>query len=90
MGLSKQDGSVDYPVADTAASLVYLADQGTITLHAALARIARPYHPDRLVFDLDPPGDRVFLDCLRNAYGQTAVARYSLRARPGAQQHGNL
>ena len=160
--LSKQDGSVDYPVADTAASLVYLANQGTITLHAALARTARPRHPDRLVFDLDPPGDefepvqnaarrlrkaldeldlpsfvqttgsrglhvvvplqgkqsfdrtrefaldlarelaqgfpgemtveqrkhkrgdRVFLDCLRNAYGQTAVAPYSLRARPGA------
>ncbi len=55
--LSKQDGSVDYPVADTAASLVYLANQGTITLHAALARTARPRHPDRLVFDLDPPGD---------------------------------
>jgi len=29
-------------------------------------------------------GDRVFLDVNRNAYGQTFVAPYSLRARPGA------
>ena len=162
VNLSKEGGSVAYPVVDDAASLVYLANQGTITLHAALAKTGSPHHPDRLVFDLDPSGDdfgavqgaarrvrkaleeldlpvfvqttgsrglhvvvplrgkqsfekvrefaldfarelahahddeltveqrknkrgeRVFLDCMRNAYGQTAVAPYSLRARPGA------
>lgn len=160
--LSKEDGSVRYPMVGDAAGLVYLANQGTITLHAALAKSGAPHHPDRLVFDLDPSGDsfapvqeaarilrkaldglelpsfvqatgsrglhvviplqgkqnfdqarafalslarelaqqhpdlltveqrkkkrgdRVFLDCMRNAYGQTAVAPYSLRARPGA------
>jgi bifunctional non-homologous end joining protein LigD len=29
-------------------------------------------------------GDRIFLDCNRNGYGQTFVCPYSLRARPGA------
>ncbi|MBB6170533.1 bifunctional non-homologous end joining protein LigD [Nocardiopsis mwathae] len=29
-------------------------------------------------------GDRIFLDVNRNAYGQTFIAPYSLRARPGA------
>ncbi|MEZ0362128.1 non-homologous end-joining DNA ligase [Mycobacterium sp. pUA109] len=32
----------------------------------------------------DKRGDRVYLDVLRNAYGQTAVAPYAVRARPGA------
>lgn len=29
-------------------------------------------------------GDRIFLDVNRNSYGQTVIAPYSLRARPGA------
>lgn len=29
-------------------------------------------------------GDRVFIDYLRNSYGQTSIAPYSLRAKPGA------
>lgn len=43
-------------------------------------------HPDRLTVEQrkDARGDRVFLDYLRNAYGQTAVAPYAVRARPGA------
>ena len=32
----------------------------------------------------DKRGKRVFLDDLRNAYGQTSVAPYAVRARPGA------
>lgn len=160
--LPKQDGEVTYVVADSPATLVYLADQGCITPHLALSRTDRPHHPDRMIFDLDPSDDdfskvqetarhlhraldgldlpsfvqttgsrglhivvpldrhadfetvrafthtlcrdvaeedpelmttaqrknkrgrRVFLDDLRNAYGQTSVAPYAVRARPGA------
>ena len=32
----------------------------------------------------DTRGRRVYLDVMRNAYAQTAVAPYSVRARPGA------
>lgn len=42
--------------------------------------------PDRLTVEHRKAkrGDRVFLDYLRNAYGQHAVAPYGVRARPGA------
>ena len=160
--LAKEDGEVDYVVAEDAATLVYLANQACITLHAGLARVDRIDHPDMMVLDLDPSdedfakvrraakdartlleeiglvsfvqttgsrglhvwaplnrsttfdevrevasslaealaarrpdertteqrkanrGDRVFLDIARNAYGQTVVAPYSVRARPDA------
>ena len=159
--LSKRDGRVTHIVANNAATLVYLANQGCITPHLSLSRQDRPNHPDRLIFDLDPPDDdfgkvqkaarslkslldelqlssfvqttgsrglhvvvpldrsadfdairefaralgqclakrhagtvtveqrkdrrgtRVFVDYLRNAYGQTAVAPYAVRAIEG-------
>ncbi|WP_406691444.1 non-homologous end-joining DNA ligase [Saccharopolyspora sp. ID03-671] len=42
--------------------------------------------PDRLTTEQrkNKRGDRIFLDVNRNAYGQTMIAPYSLRARPGA------
>lgn len=149
-------------VVNQPATLVFLADQACITPHAWLSRVDKLDHPDRLVFDLDPPEDdfgevrfaakalkeilqqvglvpyvmttgskgahvvvpldrqenfdnvrafgrdlcdvlashyperlttetrkdqrkgRVFLDYLRNAYAQTAVPPYAVRALPGA------
>ena len=160
--LPKQDGTVTHVIAEDAATLVYMANQGMITPHLGLSRVDKVDCPDRLVFDLDPSdndfakvqaasahvreafedlgarpfvqttgsrglhvvlcldrsagfdaarafaqslaedlagrfpelltveqrkakrGDRVFLDVLRNAYGQTSVAPYAVRARPGA------
>ena len=162
VSLPKAGGEVSYVVADDEATLAYLANQACITPHLFLSRRDRPHHPDRLIFDLDPPGDdfepvrraarlvrdaldevelpcylqttgsrglhvvvpldrsasfdaarsfardlaarlaqghaaeltiaqrksqrggRVFLDYLRNAYGQTTVAPYAVRARAGA------
>lgn len=44
-------------VCDDAASLVWSADQGVITLHAWQSREPALGVPDRLVIDLDPAGD---------------------------------
>ena len=160
--LPKEEGTVDYLLADDTATLLYLADQACVTLHRFLSKADRPHRPDRLVFDLDPAGDdfaavrhaaellhglldeldlpsavmttgsrglhvlvplsrtadfdevrafaravadllaerhpdrltteaskkarrgRLYLDVQRNAYAQTAVAPYSVRALPGA------
>ena len=142
-------------------ALVYLVDQATITPHTWLSRTEKLNHPDKLIFDLDPPKSfeaarvaaghlralldelalptylmttgsrglhvgvpldgqadfdtvrnfardladaltarhpdalttetrkaqrrgRLFLDYLRNAYAQTSVPPYAVRARPGA------
>jgi len=48
-------------------------------------RVARD-HSDRLTTEQrkDKRRGRLFVDWLRNAYGQTAVAPYAVRARPGA------
>ena len=145
-----------------AATLVYLANQGCITPHVWLSRADKLPYPDKLIFDLDPPGGdfesvraaartlrqmlqevglvpfvmttgskglhvvtpldrsldfdsarafarrlaeilagrqpdrfttetrknkrrgRLFLDYLRNAYGQHGVAPYAVRAKAGA------
>jgi bifunctional non-homologous end joining protein LigD len=154
-------GAQNQVVISTAAELVYLANQGTITFHSWLSREDDLRTPDQMVFDLDPPGEdflparkaardlkdiletlklppflmltgsrgahvrvplrrgpdfdsvrrvaaeiadymamanpdsfttevrkdrrrgRLFLDVARNAYGQTAVAPYSVRPKPG-------
>ncbi|NML51676.1 ATP-dependent DNA ligase [Streptomyces sp. R302] len=55
--LPKEGGTVTYPVCDDLASLLYLVDQACITPHRWLSKADRPDHPDRLVFDLDPPGE---------------------------------
>ncbi len=160
----KQGGTVRHVVCDRADTLVYLAGQACIEIHAFLSRVGRLQEPDQLIFDLDPPegapfadvvsvatrlhslledelgltpfvkttgghglhvhvplspaddfdaardfalrvartladrnpdlatteqrranrGGRVYLDVMRNAYAQLAVAPYSVRARPGA------
>jgi bifunctional non-homologous end joining protein LigD len=51
----KGGGEVTHPVADDVASLLVLVNTGCITPHMWLSRRDRPDHPDRMVFDLDPP-----------------------------------
>lgn len=155
-------GEVRHVLANHKAALVYLADQGVITLHRWLSQQDNIDNPDTLIFDLDPPGEdfgpvreaarwvaeamrelgmtpyvmttgskgvhvvtplrpeanfdsvretaqelarwladqhpdeltteqrknkrkgRIYLDVMRNTFGQTAVAPYAVRAKPGA------
>lgn len=46
---------VKYPIIDSAAALVYFANQGAIALHVITSRKQALHHPDLVVFDLDPP-----------------------------------
>ena len=160
----KQGGSLQQVICDKPATIVYLANQACVELHAFLSRLDRIDNPDQLIFDLDPPdadqfgdvrsaalllrrlledelglaafvkttggkglhvhvpldaradfdavrefahevagllavrdpglvtteqrkdkrGKLIYLDVMRNAYAQLAVAPYSVRARPGA------
>lgn len=61
----KAGGTVDHVVCDDAATLVYLASQACITPHAWTSRVDRLDRPDRMIFDLDPPGER--FDLVRRA-----------------------
>ena len=163
--VEKAGGELCQVICDKPATLVYLANQACIELHAFLSKTGELECPDQLVFDLDPPGedrfgdaallalrlrelledelkltayvkttggkgvhvhvplragdsfdaarrfareasevlaarnpdllttqqrragrgDRIYADVMRNAYAQTVVVPYSVRARPGAQ-----
>jgi bifunctional non-homologous end joining protein LigD len=50
-----QGGQIPHVVCDRPATLVYLANQGCMTLHAWLSRTHALNHPDRMIFDLAPP-----------------------------------
>jgi bifunctional non-homologous end joining protein LigD len=161
--VGKEGGVVEQAVCDKPATLVYLANQACIEVHALTSRADRLDAPDQLVFDFDPPdtehfgqvrraalwardlldelglasyvrttggrglhvhvaldrragfdvvldfthraadvlahrhpdvitteqrkdkrGERIYADVMRNAYAQTVVACYAVRARPGA------
>src|SRR5947199_172848 len=53
--------------------------------HRVAEMLARR-HPDAITAEQrkDKRGDRIYADVMRNAYAQTVVASYGVRARPGA------
>jgi len=53
----KTGGEVTHVICDDADSLVYIANQNSITPHVWLSRADRLEYPDLLMFDLDPSGD---------------------------------
>lgn len=57
--IGKNDGETLHPVIHDFDGLLYLANQNTITFHAPTSRASSLFHPDRLIFDLDPTPGRV-------------------------------
>jgi bifunctional non-homologous end joining protein LigD len=53
----KKDGVVHHPIVTDARSLLWLANQNSITPHVWTSRVPDLYHPDICVFDLDPSVD---------------------------------
>jgi bifunctional non-homologous end joining protein LigD len=50
----KKDGTVHHPLANDTRSLLWLANQNSITIHVWPSRTPNLIHPDICVFDLDP------------------------------------
>ena len=67
----KKDGTVHHPIVRDTRSLLWMANQNTITPHVWTSRAPNLYSPDICVFDLDPSEDRP--DVLR-------AAAFALRA----------
>src|SRR5215213_5574627 len=61
----KHGGTVHHPIANDARSLLWLANQNSITIHVWPSRMPNLYNPDICIFDLDPSEDE--LDPLRAA-----------------------
>ena len=53
----KKDGVVHHPLVTDTRSLLWMANQNTITPHVWASRAPRLYYPDVCVFDLDPADD---------------------------------
>src|SRR6266513_1845241 len=65
--VGKEGGEVEHAVCDKPATLVYLANQACIEIHAFLSRMDKLDAPDQMVFDFDPPDGKEFADVRRAA-----------------------
>ena len=54
----KKDGTVHHPLANDTRSLLWLANQNSITVHVWPSRAPRLFYPDICVFDLDPANEK--------------------------------
>jgi bifunctional non-homologous end joining protein LigD len=50
----KHGGTVHHPIANDTRSLLWLANQNSITIHVWATRAPKLYYPDICIFDLDP------------------------------------
>lgn len=66
--LKRKNGrDLTHVVCNNAATLIYLANMGVVTIHMWLSRIGTPDYPDRMVFDLDPPPGNDFASVVKAA-----------------------
>lgn len=65
VAVPKKDGTVNHPIVTDTRSLLWLANQNSITPHVWTSRAPKLYQPDICVFDLDPSEDNPV--ALRNA-----------------------
>jgi len=63
----KEGGSVDYVVINNQATIVYLVNQGCITIHSMLSKVNKIKYPDKMIFDLDPSGKATYSDVIWTA-----------------------
>ncbi|MFW5866815.1 MAG: non-homologous end-joining DNA ligase [Armatimonadota bacterium] len=63
----REGGSYDAPIVDSRAALVYMANQAVLTPHLYLARTDDLRHPDRMIYDLDPPEGTADFSSVRQA-----------------------
>jgi bifunctional non-homologous end joining protein LigD len=57
----KEDGKIVHVICNNKASLLYLVNMGCIVPHVWLSRVSNPDYPDKMLFDLDPPGNNFSL-----------------------------
>ncbi len=64
----REEGYVNYCVANEAATLVWVANLASLELHVLLSREENIQQPTSMVFDLDPGPPADMLDCMRVAF----------------------
>jgi bifunctional non-homologous end joining protein LigD len=77
--VQKKGGTVHHPLVTDARSLVWLANQNSITPHVWIARVPDLWHPDICVFDLDPSEEHL------ETLSATAIALRDLLSELGLE-----
>lgn len=79
-----EGGKTQYPVVRQAADIPYLANQGTITFHVWLSTTQRPWNPDYLVLDFDPPEDEADLVRSVTTHAKAVLDTFGIESIPVA------
>lgn len=83
----RQGGTIRHIVCDDAATLVHLANLGTIEFHVWLSTVDDREHPDRFVVDIDPP-EGTGVDTLRQVARRVARSYREVGLTPFVQATG--